>query len=822
MAIQENHINELEKRIHSFKGMVGVYNSKSGKLVTQEGFPKSPQTYPNEIITLGDTIKFHTSPTDLNDSLGRRRTWVTSSIGGDYKEKIANGYFSESHANPSATNPYVEMITMPLTMAAQSDGQFYTCFAATGSDFTGVGSLYGVAGSSFTGWKVNNNFEFDYNNLAASQSFILKNFLPPFKYGGAYQAQIYQADTTTTPTSHTAPNYGLTISPIGANNGFEGWVFDYKEGFLLLASSGPQRPLDVDGDGVYEDYNTSGSDSDDGVVPNSFPAGAFRSNYNHPLYIQAYRYFGPTGFSDPNLPITASFIKVIGGIDIGGSASIEGNLDIGESASIGGDLDVGGNITFSEGFTFTAAESIVATGSNIFGDDTSDTHQFTGSVLISGSLLVNGSSTIGTGGGGAAGINPILVTNSSSLTKLTEYKTNRDYYNKNVVKSTDNNDIVEYIFDKGLFISASEGETNYIMPLGSASLDPNNDNPFLPPNRTLDGDRISTIPDSELNAQINFNKNLEGGATTTDLFRFSASTDTQDFPNLLSYAKFSVATSSYTTHSFGFSSSKAISKIGIYYSNNSNDNPQTDTTFQYIEQVILEGSNDGATYEHIYSESGINQARLDGNIYSKQYIVGTDPEFTLHGSNEDSSLSNGDSKYILNYTSSEFYTGSLDIGYTHYRLYISGGVNSTPTVTEGATPHSIYQQWLHHIDLHENLKFVSGNRKQITIGFDNSADLDQSSFSKFDIRISESFQKLGIVAVPEPEAAFFFTGVAQADVNFNNNNAFGINHLSAPTSSGLAKATVPQYKDPFLFHKILPASSFAVFIASSSLGIGNN
>ncbi len=748
----EQQFNELEKRIIAFKGMFGVYNTTTDKLVGSEFYPKGFQTYPDEILTNAKDILFVNSGTP---PVARVRTWITGS-GANSFERIANGSFEISDVDPSSTNPFVEKIVMPLTNVGQSNGQFYVCFSGTGSNST--------YNKQFTS-KNTAQQQFKTSQLIQSQSFILKNFIPPSKFGGAYKANVQQADAS---YGNQQPNNLIqAINPLGDNFlGHEGYVFDYKEGFLTLGSSGPVSRLDTDNNATYTDYNTapssdSGSIGDDGTFPQNFPDGDFKSTFVHPLFITVYRYFGPIGFlpTDPNSPITASSIQTTG------------------------DINVGGTINFTDGVTFTVAEAISTSGSTKFGDTASqDTHQFTGSVSISGSFMVNGSETIGTGGG-TAGINPILITNSSSLTDLIEYKTNRDYFNKNSVKSTDNNDIVEYIFDRGLFMSASEGETNYIMPLGSASFNLDSDNIFLPPNRVpgdIDtDDRISTIPDSELNAQVNFNKNIEGEATTTDLFRFSASTAAQDFPDLLSYAKFSVATSSYTTHSFGFTSPKVISKIGLYYSNNSSDNPQTDTTFGYVEQVILEGSKDGITYEHIYSESGINQARLDGNIPFKQYVVGTDPEFTPHGSNEDSTLSSGDSKFILNYTSSEFYTGSFDTGFKLYRLYISGGIRSTPTVTEGATPHSIYQHHLHHIDLYENLKFVSGNRKQITIGFDDSADLVQSNFSKFDIRISESFQKLGIVAVPEPESAFFFTGQAQDNVDFNNNDALNIGTANA-------------------------------------------
>ena len=42
MAINygERQFNELEKRLVAFKGMFGVYNSTTGKLVSQERYPK--------------------------------------------------------------------------------------------------------------------------------------------------------------------------------------------------------------------------------------------------------------------------------------------------------------------------------------------------------------------------------------------------------------------------------------------------------------------------------------------------------------------------------------------------------------------------------------------------------------------------------------------------------------------------------------------------------------------------------------------------------------------------------------------------------------
>ena len=64
----------------------------------------------------------------------------------------------------------------------------------------------------------------------------------------------------------------------------------------------------------------------------------------------------------------------------------------------GTNLTVGGKVTATEIVTNVVSQSIsFATGSNIFGDEISDTHTFTGSVNVTGSLGVTGNLTISAG-----------------------------------------------------------------------------------------------------------------------------------------------------------------------------------------------------------------------------------------------------------------------------------------------------------------------------------------------------------------------------------------------------------------------------------------
>ena len=75
----------------------------------------------------------------------------------------------------------------------------------------------------------------------------------------------------------------------------------------------------------------------------------------------------------------------------GGYATLNGGNDFTGPQSIDGNLIVSGDITAERFYTeFTSASIIFESGSSLFGNSLDDTHQFTGSILATGSLIVSG------------------------------------------------------------------------------------------------------------------------------------------------------------------------------------------------------------------------------------------------------------------------------------------------------------------------------------------------------------------------------------------------------------------------------------------------
>jgi hypothetical protein len=86
------------------------------------------------------------------------------------------------------------------------------------------------------------------------------------------------------------------------------------------------------------------------------------------------------------------------GLQLSGSVQLEGNLLVtGSANSVFENILVSGKLTTQEIETQLVSSSIIySSGSNKFGDLVTDTQQFTGSVNLSGSLIINGNVAIGT------------------------------------------------------------------------------------------------------------------------------------------------------------------------------------------------------------------------------------------------------------------------------------------------------------------------------------------------------------------------------------------------------------------------------------------
>lgn len=80
---------------------------------------------------------------------------------------------------------------------------------------------------------------------------------------------------------------------------------------------------------------------------------------------------------------------------LSGSGNLTGSLNLLGDQTVSGDLVVGGRLTAQEFHTeLTSASIIYESGSSLFGNSYDDTHTFTGSVLITGSLNLIGPFTL--------------------------------------------------------------------------------------------------------------------------------------------------------------------------------------------------------------------------------------------------------------------------------------------------------------------------------------------------------------------------------------------------------------------------------------------
>ena len=437
MALQEGQFLELEKRLISFKAQFGLTNTGKN-LLSQEAFGKSYNIYPEDILLESNKIPFDADNNVLdpdNVKPARIRTWVTSSDSSitDIHEKINRGHF-ETTETEFTENPFIEQIICPLTRVSGTGGQFYIAYGLESQSAATYDTDY-KSNTSIDGGKLFSRIKAD--RASKNQSNILTNFINPGKFGSAYQVKIFGSDTRiednglTYPINNGTSNYpnfenpdesignfftndqinanyyqpwfnefnplfeqGGEFAPDGAPSIYEGWVFDSKGGTLLIGVSS-----DIEGGSPGE------NPEDDANITDT---------WSHPLWLVAYRYIGPTGFSHPEANLTAS------------------NVQINDT------LNVDGAISFN-GINFASIESTGITGSNVFGHNISSSiHKFTGSVFITGGLFVDGESTAGGGGGGQSGINPFVFPTAYSHSSV------YGHYNKTTIEPTDENDVIEF------------------------------------------------------------------------------------------------------------------------------------------------------------------------------------------------------------------------------------------------------------------------------------------------------------------------------------------------------------------------------------------
>ena len=131
---------------------------------------------------------------------------------------------------------------------------------------------------------------------------------------------------------------------------------------------------------------------------------------------------------------TYSSTGISGSIDVTGSLETTGNL------TVQGNTTINGTLTANEFHTtFTSASIILASGSTRFGDTLDDTHEFTGSVDVTGSFSLNGYSVneISNDTSLTDGSATALITENAIKTYITDNVTDSaNYLRKNFFKSS--------------------------------------------------------------------------------------------------------------------------------------------------------------------------------------------------------------------------------------------------------------------------------------------------------------------------------------------------------------------------------------------------
>ncbi len=269
--------NEKEKNLYSFKGVNGIFNASSLNSLSGERFAKSFAVYPSDIIAESSTIIENPQSTTIFPN--SERNWqLTNNVSLGVTESLMLGQFQNINLGGSNTN--VEYINCILTKVGGTSRQLYAIYnnevATSLNDFENSGDNIDYP----------NIHELSSETLKFNQSKILKNFISPQRFGAAYGVQIFESNADFTGPSSVPIGQSETTNT--SQNKFKqqhgGWVFDYKEGFLLFG---------VGGKGVQE----NGSPREPGQIPDL-------SGYRHPLWIQGYRYKGKTGSAGATTEIT--------------------------------------------------------------------------------------------------------------------------------------------------------------------------------------------------------------------------------------------------------------------------------------------------------------------------------------------------------------------------------------------------------------------------------------------------------------------------------------------------------------------------------------
>lgn len=689
--INEGQFLEFEKRFAAFKHVFNTLQTTVHKPASLEIFETSHQVYLSDLINSNVRISANSDPG--NDALiqpAQTRGWTlnesavdTFGTGGSLNIlKCALGSPADPVTTEYTTNPHVEKITMPLIKAADTNQQAYFCFAATQDMVDGFlfsnNAYYTNPDTSkdIDQTELPYNWEISQASIFTNPQLRVRNWIAPTRYGDDYVVRIYGSNADKSgPDTSTTVNLDVALANDDKENG--GWAFDYYQGMLYMAPH-PTRGY----------VNSEGNNA------------PYLPGIRHPLWIEGYRYIGPTG---SNMTVTSA-----------GSAG-----------------------------------------------------------------------SAGSGGGGV----------STTLTSLPAgfpgaYDTNElGWYDEHTFSATDSDDIIEYISDGNIVVSASFGDRDLVVRLDSSSYN----------NITTD-----TWPTYDEDNGANYN-----GA---DLFRFTGEVS----PDFSSYGLFEKtvsidepATSGWVTQSFEFASATRLDRIGLCYSNNNVATAHANFTpvrTYYPTAFKLEASADNITFTEIAFTDGIAENTFAGNAQGPILNDASDSE-RINGGYYGTNLNSqywGDVEGEATIDPINIYCATASISnttrYQYYRLYVSGGaVESLPE--DSVNSHTAVMA-LHHVDLWQNLDFGPTNRKQLNVKFNDQLTGQTTPFGE-ELTVAEQFvsasmTKIGFSHFVPAEVTVFTEGNIPGDVTFGQNIDFttgggsitGVTNITASVISASNKIIV--------------------------------
>jgi len=282
-------------------------------------------------------------------------------------------------------------------------------------------------------------------------------------------------------------------------------------------------------------------------------------------------------------------------------------------------------------------------------------------------------------------------------------------------------------------------------------------------------------------------KYANAGAVSTQVNGGNIFAFTPDgFPDLSSYGYFDVPSyAQSTTHSFHFSEAKRLDSIGLYYSHTTASAPTPNDPLPFIDGITLWASHDNVTFNAIASASNMATNTANGVITSSFYTLGgpymPDNEGVLATINEN--RDNGEQGYYISHVTASIATASK---YAYYKLEVSGALLGNDR--------SDTAQYLHHLDLYENIYFGPTNRKQINIGINQTDTGDigplSDSLSIFDKAVSASAARLGYFSGSVIGSEFqTFTG-GELNNNVVMSYQFAIQKAASVTASIISASLV--------------------------------